>query len=368
MIIIAPDSFKGTLSASEVCSIIKEEFLKIDNSLDIRSIPVADGGEGTVEALLANGGELINLKVTGPLFEKVNSFYGIMPDGTAVIEMAAASGLPMVGKNRNPMLTTTFGTGELIVDALNRGCKKILIGVGGSATNDGGIGCAAVLGVKFLDKNGEIVPLNGSGLSEIADIDMSGLDLRIKDVQIEVLCDVVSPLYGKNGAAYVFAPQKGADEKCVKLLDDGLKNLSEVVKTKLGINNAELEGAGAAGGLAYGLVTFSGAKLVKGAKTILKALKLEELAENAELVITGEGCMDNQSLLGKVPAMVAELSVNARVIAIVGMSKVNDLSGSKIEKIYPTISSPMPFAEIKRNCRDNLAKTARQAAEDFMNE
>lgn len=368
MIIIAPDSFKGTLSANEVCKIIKDEFLKLDSSLDVRCMPVADGGEGTVEALLSNGGELIRTKVKGPLFDGVESFYGILPDGTAVIEMAAASGLPMVGDRKNPLLTTTYGTGELIFDALDRGCKKILIGVGGSATNDGGIGCAAALGVKFLDKNGASVTLNGAGLSQIADIDLSGIDRRIFDTEIEVLCDVVSPLYGENGAAYVFARQKGADDESIEILDNGLKNLSNVVKEKLGSDNSGLQGAGAAGGLGYGLVTFLGAKLVKGAPTILKTLNFEELAKNAELVITGEGCMDGQSLLGKVPAQVANLSGNAKVIAIVGMSKVDDLSGSKIKKIYPTVTSPQPFEKILSDCRKNLAETARKAALDFLEE
>lgn len=367
MIVIAPDSYKGTMSAGEVCEIIKDEFLKLDNSLEIKCVPIADGGEGTVDALLFNGGERINIKVKGPLFDEVESFYGILPDGTAVIEMAAASGLPLVGDRKNPMKATTYGTGQLIADALDRGCKKILIGVGGSATNDGGIGCAAALGVKFTDKKGKEVPLCGGGMSEIAKIDLSGLDSRIKNTDIEVLCDVVSPLYGENGAAYIFAPQKGADENMVRELDKGLRRLAQVTAEAIGTDNALKEGTGAAGGLGFGLISFLGARLVKGAPAVLKAMDFENIASRSELVITGEGCMDNQSLLGKAPAQVAALSGDTPVIAIVGMSRVTDMSSSKIKKIYVTDHGERTFEQVKLECRGDLRAAAHRVAVEWLN-
>ena len=366
MIVIAPDSFKGTLSATEVCEIIRDEFLKADKNLEIKCVPVADGGEGTVDALLFNGGERVSVRAKDPYFNEIDSFYGILPDGTAVIEMAAASGLPLVGENKNPMKTTTYGTGQLILNALDRGCKKILIGVGGSATNDGGIGCAAALGVRFTDKDGNEAPLCGEGMIRVARIDLSGLDSRIKDTDIEVLCDVVSPLYGENGAAYIFAPQKGADAGTVKALDDGLRNLADVTANALGTDKSFCEGAGAAGGLGFGLISFVGAHLVKGAPAILNTMGFREMAENAELVITGEGCMDEQSLLGKVPAYVAAMSGDAPVIAIVGKNKVTDMSKSGIKKIYATDHGERTFEQIKLECREDLAAAARSAFKELI--
>lgn len=365
MIVIAPDSYKGTMSAIEVCEIIKKEFLAVDGDLEIKCVPIADGGEGTVDALLFNGGERMTVRVSDPYFNEIESFYGILPDGTAVIEMAAASGLPLVGENKNPMRTTTYGTGQLILNALERGCKKILIGVGGSATNDGGIGCAAALGAKFLDANGEAVPLCGEGMSKIAEIDLSGIDERLKDTDIEVLCDVVSPLYGENGAAYIFAPQKGADPEMVKVLDGGLRCLADVTAKTIGRDNAPEQGAGAAGGLGFGLISFLGARLVKGAPTVLKTMGFEEIAASAELVITGEGCMDNQSLLGKAPAQVAALSGDTPVVAIVGMSKVTDMTGSKIKKIYVTDHDVRTFEQVLRECRSDLAAAAHRVAVEY---
>lgn len=367
MIVIAPDSYKGTMSATEVCDIIKKEFLKLNASEKVKCFPIADGGEGTVDAMLFNGGEKIIVKIKGPLFDEAEAFYGILPDNTAVIEMAAASGLPMVGVEKNPLLTTTYGTGQLIRDALDKGCKKILIGLGGSATNDGGIGCAAALGAEFLDSDGNSVPLNGSGLAKIADINLTKLDKHLADVEIEALCDVVSPLYGENGAAYVFAPQKGADRSTVKILDDGLKNLAEVTKNIIDKDNSQIEGAGAAGGLGFGLISFLGARLVKGAPAVLKATGYENAAKNADLVITGEGCMDNQSLLGKAPAEVASLSGDTPVVAIVGMSRVTDMSGSNIRRIYVTDHGQRPFEQILKECRNDLAAAANRVAYDFYN-
>ena len=366
MILIAPDSFKGTLTAVEVCEIVRDEFIKRDNNISVRCIPVADGGEGTVDALLFNGGERLFVKVSDPYFNAVNAGYGILPDGTAVIEMAAASGLPLVGENKNPLKTTTFGTGELIKDALSRGCKKILLGIGGSATNDGGIGCAAALGAKFLDSNAVQVPLCGEGLERISSIDLDNIDSRVLQADIRVLCDVVSPLYGINGAAYVFAPQKGADEKTVKRLDKGLENLALAAEKAIGTDNSAVAGAGAAGGLGFGLVSFLGAQLVPGAPEILNATGFKDLAEKAELVITGEGCMDSQSLLGKAPAVVASMAGNTPVVALVGMSKIESALDAGISKIYVSNYRKRTFEEVVKHCREDLAEAAGRIADDYI--
>ena len=366
MIIIAPDSFKGTMTAHEVCTIIKEELLKADSTLDIRCMPIADGGEGTVDALLSLGGERVSVAVQNPFGKKINSFYGILPDGTAVIEMAAASGLPLVGENKNPLIASTYGTGELIKAALDRGCRKILLGIGGSATNDGGIGCLAALGARFLDEKENSIPLSGAGLAEIRKIDLTALDSRITGTDIQVLCDVTSPLYGETGAAYVFAPQKGADADMVKFLDDGLRNFAGVTKETTGKDNAFLEGAGAAGGLGFGLVSFLGARLVKGAPTLLRLMGLDALAPSADLIITGEGCFDEQSLLGKAPSSVAELAGETPVIAVAGRCRIDLPENSPIRRVYVTDKAGKPLDLLKKECFDDLRKTAKEIAEDYI--
>lgn len=365
MIVIAPDSFKGTLKASEVCDIIKDEFLKLDNTLNIKCFPIADGGEGTVDAVLYSGGKKFFTKVAGPLFKRVDSFFGILPDHTAVIEMAAASGLPLAGENKNPMLTTTYGTGQLISAALDMGCKKIILGIGGSATNDGGIGCAAALGASFIDKCGHPVSLNGEGLSKIQKIDLSHMDKRLKTTEINVLCDVTNPLFGKNGAAYVFAPQKGANEQQVKLLDSGLQNLAKITVRTIDMDYSKLNGAGAAGGLGFGLVAFLGARLSEGAPTILKAMNCESAIRNSDLVITGEGCFDSQSLLGKAPGYIARISGNAPVVVIAGKNKLTDTNEIGIKKIYVTDHGNRNFETIVKESRKDLAATANQLAKDY---
>ncbi len=365
MIIIAPDSFKGTMSAIEVCETVREEFLRQNPQFDVRCLPIADGGEGTVDALLFNGGEKISVTVKDPYLRDIESFLGILPDGTAVIEMAAASGLPLVGDNKNPLLTTTYGTGQLIKAVLDRGCREILIGIGGSATNDGGIGCAAALGALFLNESGKEVSLNGAGLADIQKIDLSGLDKRISQTKIKVLCDVVSPLYGADGAAYVFAGQKGADEDGIRVLDAGLRNLADVSEKQLGVDNSSLEGAGAAGGLGFALVSFLNGELVKGAPTVLRAMGFDTLAKSADLVITGEGCFDEQSLLGKAPSCVAEMAGEAEVIAIAGCCKIDLPDNSKIKKVYVTDKEGKTFDELKKTCFDDLKKTAEFVAKDY---
>lgn len=365
MILIAPDSYKGTMSSTEVCSIIKRAFMKYFSENEITCFPIADGGEGTVDAMLSRGGQKITVTVTGPSFERVNAFYGILPDGTAVIEMACASGLPIVSEPKNPLFTTTYGTGLLIKDALDRGIRKFLIGLGGSGTNDAGIGCAAALGVRFLDSSNKSVPLCGAGLESIKSIDLSGIDSRIKDCSIDALCDVTSPLYGKNGAAYVFAPQKGASAETVKRLDSGLRNIAEVSYKLTGTDYASVPGSGAAGGLGFSLMCFLDASLKKGAYSILKALEFDRYAAESDLIITGEGCMDNQSILGKAPAVVASMSGNTPVIAIVGINKVTDFSVSKIKKIYQTDHGIRDFETVKKECRDDLKATSEAVAKEY---
>lgn len=367
MIIIAPDSFKGTMTAVEVCQIIKEVFEEYDNCPEIVCLPIADGGEGTVDALLFNGGERVSVTVKDPYMNDIDSFFGILPDGTAVIEMAAASGLPLVGENKNPMLTTTYGTGQLIKAALDRGCRKIIIGIGGSATNDGGIGCLVALGAGCYTEAGEDIEPNAKGLSELADIHCRSIDSRIYDTDIQVLCDVTSPLYGSEGAAYVFAPQKGADKEMVEFLDSALRHYANITERITGFDYSEVPGAGAAGGLGFGLVSYLNAKLVRGAPTILKTMGLDTLAEKADLIITGEGCFDDQSLLGKAPSCVAEMAGGTTVIAVAGKCTVELDENSPIKKVYVTNPDNKPFEQVKKDCFDDLRKIAKLIAKDFYN-
>ena len=357
-VVIAPDSFKGTLSAVEVCGIISAELKKRYTDIYVMEIPVADGGEGTVDAFLyASGGDRVYCTVKSPLGRDIRACYGILPDGTAIIEMAQASGI-MIEKDNDALRASTYGTGQLISDALTRGCRKILIGIGGSATTDGGIGCVSSLGGRFLNAQGKSVPLCGEGLSQIKRIDLSELDERLKKCEIKVLCDVKNPLYGKDGAAYVYSPQKGADKKAAELLDRGLNNLAKVSLNTLGKDYSSLQGAGAAGGLGFGLVAFCGAKLTRGIDCILEAADFCEKVKNADLVITGEGKMDSQSLMGKVPFGIAEKSNGRRIVAVVGVSEVtkSDALRYGISEIIETNSGHLPFDEIKNNAKLMLIK------------
>jgi glycerate kinase len=322
-IVIAPDSFKGSLSAFEVAKSIQKGILNVDESIETVIIPMADGGEGTVQSLIdASCGEIVELMVHDPLFREINSFYGIMGDGvTAVIEMAAASGLPLLtSAERNPLKTTTYGTGELIKDALNRGCQKFIIGLGGSATNDGGCGMAQALGVKFLDENENEIGFGGGELHKIKTIDISGIENRIKSAEFLAACDVDNPLCGENGASAVFAPQKGASSEDVLTLDKGLKHFAEIVKYQLFTDIKNVPGAGAAGGLGAGAMIFLKARLERGIEIVARETKLSEKMEGADLVITGEGKIDSQTAFGKTPFGVAQIAKekNIPVIAIAG--------------------------------------------------
>ncbi|HEY3398646.1 MAG TPA: glycerate kinase [Armatimonadota bacterium] len=323
-IVIAPDGFKGCLPSPEVCAALREGLERADPSLEIVTAPIADGGDGTAAVLVeATGGRLVTERVSGPLGRPVMAHFGILGDAcTAVIETASASGLALVEeKRRNPLLTSTYGTGQLVVAALDRGCREFIIGVGGSATTDGGAGLAQALGVRFYDDEGrEITRATGRTLERIAHIDISNLDNRLADSRFRVACDVSNPLFGAQGAAPIYGPQKGATPEMVEKLDRGLRHLAEVVEHQLGKSVANLPGAGAAGGLAAGLVVFCDATLEPGAQLILETIGLREKATGADLLVTGEGRLDAQTSFGKGPWAVAQLGreIGVPVLAIAG--------------------------------------------------
>lgn len=321
-VLIMPDSFKGTLSAREVCDGIEKGILSAAPDVLIQKIPAADGGEGTVDALLyAMGGEKVTLPVSSPYREKIRGFYGILPNQTAVIEMAATAGLPLLPQEkRDPALTTTYGVGELIADAVKRGCKKILLGLGGSCTNDFGCGAAAAMGAKFKNAGGEYFIPTGGTLDQIVSYDTAQLKQNLKDVQIRVICDIDNPTYGEKGAAYVFAPQKGADEASVRKLDQNLRALAHIIKQTEAIDVQDIKGGGAAGAMGAGMAVFFGAELCSGIDAVLDAVSFEETAEDCDLIFTGEGKFDSQSLSGKVCVGVAKRakSLGIPVIVIAG--------------------------------------------------
>ena len=355
-VIVDSDSFKGTLSSVRVYEIIKEVLTSKYDDIEVTGIPMADGGEGTVDAFLcALGGEMKYVKVKSPLMRDIESFYGVLPDGTAVIELAAASGIS-IEKEPDAVNSSTFGTGQLILEAIENSAKKVVLGIGGSATTDGGMGCAAALGVKFIDKNGKSVPLSGKGLSMVESIDISGIPDKVRNAEITVLCDVDNPLYGSNGAAYVYSPQKGADIKTVEFLDTGLRNLAEKTEKALGKDFSKEKGAGAAGGMGFGMMSFLNAKLISGSECILKMTDFERKVKEADLVITGEGKMDFQSILGKVPFAVAKKSSGTKVIAVVGLNeaKLSDIQKNGISEVYETNYLHLPFNKIKHNAENML--------------
>ncbi|MDD3068272.1 MAG: glycerate kinase [Acholeplasmataceae bacterium] len=361
--VIIPDSFKGTLSSIEVCDIIENEILNVFNDAEIKKIPVADGGEGSVDAFLEGlKGEKVFVEVNDPFFQKMTSFYGLIDQGeTAVIEMAACAGLPLVGNKKDPRITTTYGVGELLLHAIEHGVKKVILGIGGSSTNDGGCGFAAALGVKFYDKNHEIFIPTGGTLHQIHQIDKSNLDKRLNQIELITMCDIDNPLYGKEGAAYVFGPQKGADPEMVEFLDQGLKHLAKTVHQSLGIDDPYFKGAGAAGGLGYGAKIFANSKIQMGIETVLDAMQFDELAKDADYIITGEGQMDFQSLRGKVAIGVARRAkrTKAKVIAVVGSLKGNkeDYINEGIDDIVVTNYLNLSFDELKPRAKEDMTYT-----------
>ncbi len=343
-VLIAVDSFKGSLSSSVAASSIEEGLYKIDNNIVVEKIPLADGGEGTVEAIVEySNGSYITAIVKDPLNSNIESTYGVIDNGrTAVIEMAAASGIGLLSKKEyNPLAATTYGTGQLIKDSLDKGCKEIIIGIGGSVTNDAGIGMAMSLGVKFLDESGNDIGCEPAEFHRLHSIDFSGMDSRIKDTKITVLCDVNNPLLGENGASYVYGPQKGATREMVKLLDEALFHIANVIEQKLGKEFRSLPGAGAAGGLGFGLMAFLNARLLPGINFLCDFVNLEEKIVNADLVITGEGKVDNQTKFNKLPVGIAQLAhkYNKKVVCLAGV--IDQAALSMIGKEFDNMFSIM---------------------------
>lgn len=353
-ILLAPDSFKECLTAEEFCEIAQKGILEIIPDARIKKMPLADGGEGTVEALIANGrGQRVEVEVFGPRMDRLKALYGYLEESKlAVIEMSAASGLPLLNiDSRNPMKTSTFGTGQLILDALNRGCEEIVLGIGGSATNDCGLGMLEALGARFYNSLDKKVQSNGAGLSELNRIDLSDLDRRLEKITITVACDVDNPLYGPDGAAYVYAPQKGADSEMVELLDNGLRNFGTVVLRDFGIDVTRLPGAGAAGGLGAMLAGILKADLQPGFDIINEVLGLDNLIRNSsyDLIITGEGQVNSQTLSGKLPVQIATLGKKYGVPTILIVGTIGDISSdiydTGIVSIFSIIKKPMSLEE-----------------------
>lgn len=351
-VVIAPDSYKGCLSALEVAKAMERGVLSVFPTAEVRKIPIADGGEGTVAALVtATDGQLRQAEVTDPLGNKISAHWGVLGDGrTAVIEMAAASGLPLVPKEkRDPRVTTTYGTGELIKAALADGLAKIIIGIGGSATNDGGTGMARALGVRFLDAAGREVAAGGGSLAEICQIDTTGLDPRLKNTEIVVACDVDNPLCGTRGASAVFGPQKGATPEMVQQLDAGLAKFASCARQATGRDVAEKAGAGAAGGLGAGLMFFTPAQLKPGVEIVLDAVGFSDVVRDADFVITGEGRTDFQTAFGKAPVGVAKVAKahGAPVFCISGGlgDGADDVLAQGIDAVMSICDRPLSLEE-----------------------
>lgn len=368
-IVISIDSLKGSLSSIEAANAIKTGILNVYNRADIKIMPLADGGEGTVEALVEgmNGQEQV-ISVTGPINEKVNATYGILKEtNTAIIEMAQASGLPLVPTElRNPLNTTTYGVGEIIKEAIEKGCRNFIVGIGGSATNDCGVGMLQALGFEFYDENDNLVGLGGKVLNQIKRIKTDNKLKELDECNFKIACDVNNPLYGENGAAYIYGPQKGATKEIVKELDKGLKNFAEVVKKDLGKDIAHIEGAGAAGGLGFGFLGFLNSKLESGIKIILDEIKLEEVVKDADIVITGEGRLDNQTAMGKAPIGVAKLAKKhgAKVIAIAGCTTPDAVKCNEegIDAYFSIVNKAMTIDEAmkKENATQNMIESTIQ--------
>ncbi len=357
-VVIVPDSFKGTLSAVEVCGIITRAIRDRCGDVVITEIPMADGGEGTCEAFRhALGGEMVSVQVCDPFLERKDAFYW-KKDRTAVVEMAAAAGFIEDATRRDPAVTSTFGVGELIGHAIDAGCDRIVLGLGGSCTNDAGLGMAAALGAVFRDGDGrEFIPV-GSTLEQICAMDLIRLKERIRNVRIEVMCDVSNPLYGENGAAYVFAPQKGADEEKVRMLDRNLRAFADLIQRTLGVDVSDVAGGGAAGGAGAGAYVLLGAELKPGAQIVLEMNRFRQIAQSADLIITGEGQLDDQSLQGKVVVTVADQAKAAHVpvIAVVGNTKgdITPVYGHGVKQVIRSIDQCRDPEHYQDTCREDL--------------
>lgn len=362
--ILIPDSFKGTLSSEEICSIAREKVEKYFPEAEIAGVPVADGGEGSVDAFItALGGSKVTVTVKNPYFEDMESYYGLIQNGkTAVIEMASCAGLPLVEDRKDPRKTTTYGVGQLILAAAESGVERIIVGLGGSSTNDGGCGAAAAAGVKFYNKDGrEFVPTGGT-TAEIARIDLSTRAEVLNQVEIVTMCDIDNPMYGPAGASHVFGPQKGADEAMVLELDEGIKNLSRVIQEATGQDISQVPGTGAAGAMGAGMIAFFGSRLQMGIQTVLDTVKFDEMIQDADYILTGEGKLDSQSLRGKVVIGIAERAKkqNKKVIAVVGGAEDAEIDRAYemgVTAVFPINRLPQDFSVSRHHSRENLAYT-----------
>lgn len=362
--VVAPDSFKESMTAKEVCDAMEKGIKKADSAAEVIKVPMADGGEGTVDSLVdATNGQRVIVEVTGPLGNKINAYYGILGNGTtAVIEMAKASGLEIVEKKkRNPMITTTFGTGELIRDALDHNVKEIIIGLGGSSTNDGGSGMAQALGAKLLDQNNNQISFGGGNLDKLDKIDISNLDSRLQDVKIILASDVTNPLIGKDGASRVFGPQKGATPEMVEKLENNLQHYAKIIKRDLNKDVASVSGAGAAGGLGAGLMAFTTCKMRQGVDIAIEVTKLEEKVKSADYIFTGEGGTDFQTKFGKTPYGVAKLGkkYHKPVISLAGYlgEGIDSLYSEGFTAIFGIIPGACDLSTALKNGPSNVART-----------
>ncbi len=359
--VLVPDSFKGTLTSQDICNIMRDEILRVRPSADVVAIPVADGGEGSVDAFLAAlGGERIEVPCHGPYMEEITGFYGLLPDSTAVVEMAAAAGLPLAGNRLEPDQATTYGVGELMAAAAEGGAKRIILGLGGSATNDGGCGAAAALGSRFLDETGNVFVPTGGTLDRIAQIDPTG---QRSLPEITVMCDIDNPLCGPMGASAVFGPQKGADAEMVARLDANLHHFAQIAARDLGVEIEQLPGAGAAGGMGGGAVAFWRGTLQMGIETVLNTVGFNNIVRGARVVFTGEGRLDSQSVRGKVIAGVGRRAkqVGTPVVAVVGSvgDGADGIYDLGVCSVFSINHVPEPFETAKLKSRENLRRTIR---------
>lgn len=362
--VVAPDSFKESMTAKEVCNAMEKGIKKADPAAEVIKVPMADGGEGTVDSLVdATNGQRVTVEVTGPLGNKISAYYGILGNGTtAIIEMAKASGLEIVEKEkRNPMITTTFGTGELIKDALDHNVKEIIIGLGGSSTNDGGSGMAQALGAKLLDQHKHQIPFGGGNLDKLDKIDISALDTRLQDTKIILASDVTNPLIGKDGASRVFGPQKGATPEMVEKLENNLQHYAKIIKRDLNKDVDSVSGAGAAGGLGAGLMAFTTCEMRRGVDLAIEVTKLEEKIRDADYVFTGEGGTDFQTKFGKTPYGVAKLGkkYHKPVISLAGYlgEGIDSLYSEGFTAIFGIIPGACDLPTALKNGPSNVVRT-----------
>ena len=368
-VVVAIDSLKGSLSSIEAGMAIRDGVLAAKSDAEVIVKPLADGGEGTTDALIEGmNGKRIDLTVTGPMGTPVNAYYGYLADShTAVMEMASAAGITLVpAAEKNPLLATSFGVGEVMNDALQKGCRNFIIGIGGSATNDGGIGMLKALGVRFLDENGEDAGEGGQALAKVTQIDVSGLNPLLKECHIQVACDVNNPLCGENGSTYVYGPQKGVTEDMKKPLDEDMAHFAMVTSEILGNDYHDTPGAGAAGGLGFAFLSYIGATLTPGIELILDAVRLEQELPNADIVVTGEGCLDFQTAMGKAPVGVARLTkkYHAKVIAFAGSvtKEASACNKEGIDAFFPILRSVCTLAEAMDpvNAKANITAATEQ--------